>query len=178
MRKMDVPKIEYMPSFIEGLKNGYRLDNEDPLTAAGIQKIENDPELFFNNFVERKTTLPADYKDADGNPIQRSEFWCVEENEFIGRLNLRHALNEKLLNSAGNLGFEVVPKYQQQGHASFMLNFGLDFFRHNTEVDKVLIITSDSNFQSIGFIEKHQGILEDKIQRPDNTWHRRYWITL
>ena len=178
MPKMEFPKIEHMPSFIDGLKNGYRLDNEEPRSFAEIQLIENDPELFFKDFVQRKTTLPPSYKNSEGEPIQRSEFWCIEENEFIGRLNIRHALNENLLVTAGNLGFEVVPKYQRKGYASFMLNFGLDFFRKNTDADRVLLITDDTNFRTVKLLEKHHGILEDKIQRPDNRLARRYWISL
>lgn len=176
---MDSPKVDYMPSFIEGLKNNYRLDNLDPLSAAEILEIEQNPEDFFQKFVTQKTTPISSPSNPDAPSVPRSEFWYVDGNTYIGRVNIRHALNDELLVRVGNIGFEVVPAQQRKGHATVILQWALNFCRENTDLRKVLLTTADTNTASVNLIEKNGGIMENKVERPDsNTLTRRYWISL
>lgn len=178
MLKMDIPKIEYLPSFIDGLKNGYRLDNLDPKNSEDILALEQNPEVFLEQFITQKTTPILSASAPDAPPVLRSEFWYVNDYSFIGRVNIRHALNNELLNKVGTIGFEVVPNEQQKGHATAMLQWGLEFCRNKTALEKALLITADSNIPSINLIEKNGGVLENTVQRPDSTVARRYWIML
>ncbi len=95
---------------------------------------------------------------------------------IVGRLSFRHTLNAHLLERGGHLGYGVVPKYRNQGHATNMLRQGL-ILAKNAGLKKVLVTCDDDNIPSRKTIEKCGGILEDiRHFENDNAKIRRYWV--
>lgn len=103
-------------------------------------------------------------------------FFGVSEDNLLGVINIRHELNDYLLKFSGHIGYSVHPEYWGQGIASQMLEQALAYCR-GRQMQKVLITCNDTNLASAKVIEKHGGVLENKVHN-DQTLMRRYWITL
>jgi predicted acetyltransferase len=102
--------------------------------------------------------------------------FCGEK--IIGRLHVRHELNEWLLRRGGNIGYAVAPAYRGRRIATEMMAQGLDFCR-GLGLEKVLVTCADANTPSWKIIEHFQGLLENTItDAEDGERVRRYWIAL
>jgi len=99
---------------------------------------------------------------GDGNP----------DDQVIGFLNLRHELNDWLLEEGGHIGYSVRPAQRRQGHATRALALGV---RRAGElgIDRVLVTCDADNEPSARTIESGGGVFEDVRNAK-----RRYWITV
>lgn len=107
--------------------------------------------------------VPSDYlwiTAGEGGP----------DDEVIGFLNLRHELNDWLLEEGGHIGYSVRPARRRQGHASRALALSV---RRAAElgIDRVLVTCDTDNLPSARTIEACGGVLEDV-----RGIKRRYWI--
>lgn len=161
--------------------------NDEKAFLKGLQEWENEglswytfiwkPEMSFQEHLKKL----EEYKDQKNLPSHfapNTMYYAFLENQIIGRFNLRHQLNENLLQRGGHIGYAVSPLHRRQGFALEILRQGLDHARHLNH-KKVLITCSDDNVPSWKIIEKLQGQLEYKILDPqENELIRRYWIDL
>jgi predicted acetyltransferase len=135
------------------------------------------PDLAFSEYLcilddaERGRGLP------DGHVPSTLLFGFVE-GEIVGRLMLRHSLNEFLLRAGGHVGYVVVPAHRGRGYAVKMLTQGLDLAR-SMGLEKVLVTCDEDNIASRRTIERCGGEYEDSYAGPEApVVKRRYWIAL
>jgi predicted acetyltransferase len=96
--------------------------------------------------------------------------------EIIGRLHLRHRLNDALLIRGGHIGYSVAPRHRNQGFASAMLQQGL-IYASKLKIQSALLTCADSNTASWRVIEKFGGKLETIFVDSKNGERvRKYWI--
>ena len=97
---------------------------------------------------------------------------------IVGRLHVRHELNEALTKRGGNIGYAVAPAFRGRKFATEMMQQGLDFCR-GLGLKKVLLTCADANVPSWKIIEHFGGVLENTVVDPeDGETVRRYWILL
>jgi predicted acetyltransferase len=96
-------------------------------------------------------------------------------DEIVGRVSVRHRLNEHLLRVGGHIGYGVLPEYRGQGIATRLLRRGLEEARA-LGIGRVLVTCDDTNAASARVIEKCGGVLEDVTAVPGGVGKRRYWI--
>jgi predicted acetyltransferase len=95
---------------------------------------------------------------------------------IVGRLNIRHKLNEGLSRRGGHIGYAVAPVFRGKKFATEIMKQGLEYCRA-LGLEKILLTCADSNIQSWKIIENFGGILENTFQDDeDNELVRRYWI--
>jgi len=98
---------------------------------------------------------------------------------IVGRVSIRHSLNNFLLRVGGHIGYVVVPEFRRRGYATLMLRQSLQIARHELEIRRVLVTCDDDNVGSIRTIEKCGGVLENIVDGVDlDKPKRRYWIEL
>lgn len=96
---------------------------------------------------------------------------------IVGRVMIRHELNDFLRHVGGHIGYIVVPEFRRRGYATGILRHALVFARQRLGLTRVLVTCDDDNIGSIRTIEKNGGTLEDIVSGPDlDTPKRRYWI--
>ena len=95
---------------------------------------------------------------------------------IVGRVSIRHELNEFLLRIGGHIGYTVVPEFRRQGYATEILRQSLEIVRLRFGLSRVLVTCDDDNLGSIRTIEKNGGVLENLVSGPDLKPKRRYWI--
>lgn len=95
---------------------------------------------------------------------------------LVGRISIRHTLNDYLAIYGGHIGYCVVPECRRRGHAEEMLRQGLIVAR-SLGVESVLATCDEDNIGSARVLEKNGGVLESVIEQPCRTIPlRRYWI--
>ena len=119
---------------------------------------------------ERGENLPP-------NHVPSTFLFAFEARRIVGRVSIRHTLNECLFRVGGHIGYAVVPEFRRQGYATEILRLSLGIAHEKLGVDRVLVTCDDDNLGSIRTIEKNGGVLENVVTGPDlATPKRRYWI--
>lgn len=102
----------------------------------------------------------------------------IDKDTIVGRVSIRHELNEYLKKRGGHLGYGVAPRFRQKGYASEMVRQSLDHCR-SIGLKKIMLTCADTNIASSKIIEKYNGVLEGKIwDEEDKEWMKKYWIDL
>ncbi len=98
---------------------------------------------------------------------------------IVGRLHVRHELNEALIRRGGNIGYAVAPAFRGNKFATQMMAQGIAFCRDELRLKKILVTCADSNTPSWKIIENFGGRLENIfLDDEDQSLIRRYWIEL
>ena len=159
------------------------------LLADEAQALQGHSELFIDNFhflrsYSEGMTWPEYLQilenESTGTNLKEGRVpatFLIAENDgnLVGRVSIRHELNDYLLNVGGHIGYGVRPDYRRQGFASEILRQSLAFM-YGRGVTKVLVTSDEDNLGSIKVIESQGGILENKVEH-EGTLIRRYWIT-
>jgi len=110
--------------------------------------------------------------------LPSSMYWGFIGSELVGRLMLRHRLNERLRQTGGNVGYVVVPDYRRRGIATEMLRLALPLARERG-INRLLITCDEDNTASRRVIEKCGGLLAGTSPIPESgVLQCRYWIAL
>lgn len=115
-------------------------------------------------------------KEAHGNNVPDSTYFCLdtERDIFVGAVNIRHYLNDKLLFSGGHIGDGIRPSERGKGLGTKMIALALDECR-KLGIHDVLMCCDKSNIASARTIEKNGGVLENEVSE-DGVPVLRYWI--
>lgn len=117
-------------------------------------------------------------KEPQENCVPDSTFFCLDtdRNRFVGAVNIRHYLNEKLMAGGGHIGDGIRPSERGKGFGTRMIQLALEECR-KLGIKKVLMCCDKDNIASARTIEKNHGILENEVL-DEGTPVLRYWITL
>ena len=98
------------------------------------------------------------------------------DGQIVGRVSIRHHLNELLRVEGGHIGYCVLPGFRRRGYATEILRQALIVAR-SIGIDRVLVTCDDDNVASIAVIESNGGKL-DSVRPATGTTpaHRLYWI--
>ena len=102
--------------------------------------------------------------------VPSTTFWWVADEEFCGRLTIRHELNDRLLQLGGHIGYWIRPSARGQGHATSAFRAALPS-ADRLGIAEVLVTCDADNVASRRIIEGADGRFED--QRGIK---RRYWV--
>jgi len=103
--------------------------------------------------------------------------FCGER--IVGRVSIRHLLNDFFLRVGGQIGYVVVPEFRRQGYATQILGLARQFAHDRLGLERVLVTCDDDNIGSFKVIERNGGVLENVVSAPDlDKPKRRYWIYL
>jgi predicted acetyltransferase len=109
--------------------------------------------------------------------VSSSCLYAFAQDEIVGRLSLRHELNDYLFNFGGHIGYVVVPAHRRKGYATQMLQTAKELAK-TRGMNRVLLTCDVDNLGSQKTIEKCGGVFENIISDPKHGTKRRYWIAL
>lgn len=128
----------------------------------------------FENYMEN-----LEIKEETGGRVPDSTYFCLDldENVFVGAVNIRHHLNESLLFSGGHIGDGIRPSRRRRGYATAMIRLALEKCRE-LGIRRVLMTCDKENIGSAKSILRNGGILENEILNEEGKIEQRYWIDL
>lgn len=102
---------------------------------------------------------------------------AVEDGEILGRVSIRHELNEHLRAVGGHIGYGVVPSARGRGVAGALLRHGLDLLA-DEGLDRALLTCDEDNLASRRVIERAGGILDPDRPAIDSAdgAKLRFWV--
>lgn len=117
-------------------------------------------------------------EEKDGR-VPDSTYFCLDldQNIFVGAVNIRHHLNEKLLFSGGHIGDGIRPSQRRKGYATAMIRLALEKCRA-LGIGRVLMTCDKDNIGSAKSIIRNGGILESEFVNQEGVLEQRYWIDL
>jgi predicted acetyltransferase len=119
---------------------------------------------------ERGVNLPPGH-------VPSSFLFAFKGPRIVGRVSIRHRLNDWLQRVGGHIGYVVVPEFRRRGHATEILRLAVRLAHERLGIERVLVTCDDDNIGSIRTIEKNGGVLENVVSGPDlEKPKRRYWI--
>lgn len=170
------PHPDYAASYVAAIKNGLDLH---PASATEIRKIQNS----FREWLHDLNDLSKPVMLPDGTTapkIPQTLRWLVQgDHHFIGRVAVRHYLNEPLRNFGGHIGYSIRPPERRKGYGQMLIHEGLRILKDIGE-PRALVTCNDDNFGSIKIIKGAGGILEKTAICSANNGKplRYYWINL
>lgn len=165
-----VPSEDYRDSYLEALR-------EYQVEGRGREPSPEEVSPHFERFVQSLHDQ-ADLSKITSGRVPASQFWLVDGKEYLGRLILRHELNEHLLQIGGHIGYTIRPSRRKQGYGKLILKYGLEQAKA-LGLERVLVTCDEDNRASRAIIEANSGVLENII--PVEGWPAmvcRYWIKL
>jgi predicted acetyltransferase len=100
----------------------------------------------------------------------------VVDSVVVGRLSLRHSLNDFLAKVGGHIGYGVIPSQRNRGYATEMPRQALPVCV-SLGIEKTLVTCDEHNVRSQMVVENCGGIFEGIVDCPDSEIRkRRYWI--
>lgn len=172
MPELVLPDEQYKDSFLAALAE---YQAEDLPNYRGI-----DPAALANNFQGYIDQLrnESSGKNLPDGYVPHTVFWLVEGNQYLGRIDLRHVLNDYLHREAGHIGYDVRPSERKKGYGHLALKLGKEKAQE-LGMSEVLITCDVTNIGSTKIIQANGGKLENVIKigdgKPDKN---RFWITL
>lgn len=167
------PDIRYKKSFLEALSEYQsekinikhnRNRHYNNLDKANLAKDFNDY-VITELAKEKGLNIPAGY-------VAESVYWLIDQEEFIGKVNVRHQLTEKLKQIGGHIGYDIRPSKRGLGYGNNILRLVLSEAR-KIGMKRVLLTCNINNLLSKKVIENNGGVFQDRLN--DNL---RYWIKL
>ena len=118
-------------------------------------------------------------KQEHDDYVPDSTYFCLDldENIFVGAVNIRHYLNESLLFTGGHIGDGIRPSRRRKGYATAMIRLALEKCRE-LGIHRVLMTCDKDNIGSAKSILRNGGILEYEITNEEGEQEQRYWIDL
>lgn len=110
--------------------------------------------------------------------VPDSVFFLLDEerNRLVGAVNIRHYLNEHLLQYGGHIGDGIRPSERRKGYATEMIRLALLECK-KLGIYRVLMCCNSDNIGSKKSIISNGGVLEN-IVMEDNKPLERYWIDI
>ncbi|MDE5539511.1 MAG: GNAT family N-acetyltransferase [Bacilli bacterium] len=150
------------------------VDEDVPWQYAGMASLEK-----YENFEDWLEKIEKETKPEELLPrrVPASTYFLVrkDDDKLLGMFNIRHELNDYLLNYSGHIGYSIVPSERRKGYGWQGLKLALEI-AHSLGIYKVLVTCNIKNEASAKVIEKCDGKLENIITCPKGNVIKRYWI--
>lgn len=134
-------------------------------------------ETDFHDFDSYLKNLETTQEPKNGL-VPDTTLFCLDKdrNIFVGAVNIRHYLNDKLLKTGGHIGDGIRPGERRKGYATAMIALALDECKQ-LGINKVLMCCDKDNIGSAKSIMNNGGVLENEVEE-DGHIEQRYWIRL
>lgn len=172
MPQLVLPTPAVQRSFLEAMEEFVAEGAENSQTAAWIE--DNAPgwtdRTAFGAFADAVRADALDETPRPDHHVPCTTLWWVDGEDYLGRIAIRHRLNDVLLEVGGHIGYDVRPSRRREGHATAMLREALPWAR-DLGIDPALVTCDLDNVASVRVIEAAGGELEDV-----RGVKRRYWV--
>ena len=172
MIRLIEPCEAYLASYTEAFDayGSFPRRSGNPFRNPHVQDVL----AYFDNMRSARN-LPAGY-------VAATTYWLVDDEtqRFLGQIDIRHGLTERLLRYGGHIGYAVRLGEWNKGYGTLMLSLALPYAKE-IGITRCLITCDDNNPGSARVMEKNGFVLGDKLGnvidgQPIIT--RRYWKTL
>ncbi|MGV2927102.1 GNAT family N-acetyltransferase [Macrococcus capreoli] len=170
--KLVRPTIEYKEDILK-YQQEFKATKEVIHGSSSLHKFDNFDEWF------EKVQHSDNLERIPHGMVPATQFLCVNaQNKIVGMVNIRHYLNDFLIQIGGHVGYSVRPDERRKGIAKLMLKESLSFLKEK-DVERALITCDVDNIGSRNTILANGGRLESIVyDEYDDIDVERYWIEI
>jgi len=99
--------------------------------------------------------------------VPHTMFYGFLDQQIIGRVSVRHQLNDDLRKRGGHLGYAVAKKFRQQGYGAQLAEYGVSYCK-KLGLPSILVTCGEDNLPSRKIIERLGGTREQQYWDEDN----------
>jgi len=178
------PQLAHHRAFIDGLSELQAHQHERYYVEENLDLAQLSNKKFFKQHLSDLAEQELGINLAP-NRVPQSIYWLMEEQTdgqlvWIGRVSIRHRLNDKLRKIGGHVGYVIRPSARRQGYGSRLLALTLEKIRqHQPKIDtkQALLTCDETNLGSKKIIEKNGGIFANSLVQDDSPVRKlRYWV--
>jgi predicted acetyltransferase len=151
MPRLVTPATDYQTSFLAALVEYHEERRHLELGVATLRA----PGTFSRYVAALRAEEHLKATDHSGR-VPQTNLWWVEDDEFIGRIAIRHRLNAGLRSVGGHIGYEIRPSRRHHGQATAMLAAALPL-ASALGIDPALVTCDVANTISRRVIEANGG---------------------
>ena len=163
------PTPSYRESFLQAWEE-FEADGADGsewtgafgLTREQCETPEGFAEMCAHHINQETTAQPG--------RVTATMLWAVEDDEWLGRVSIRHDLTDYLRRVGGHIGYAVRPSARRRGIGGRLMQAGLDVLAARG-LDSALVTCDVDNEPSYRIIEGAGGVLANIVDGK-----RRYWV--
>ncbi|MBF0709619.1 MULTISPECIES: GNAT family N-acetyltransferase [unclassified Gemella] len=152
-------------------KSFFSNNNETIPGAAGLETCKD-----VSTWINEKLLEKSKKTILNKNFVPATTFLLIDNNTLIGIINIRHELNDYLLNFGGHIGYSIRSDYRRRGFAKLLLNHVINYTFNKLNLDKILITCDSTNIASEKTILSCGGVLDNIIVSNANKLTKRFWI--
>ncbi len=131
----------------------------------------------FSKYVERVRAWTHG-KDLPERFVLNTYLLAFVDGTLVGRVSIRHRLNDFLARVGGHIGYGVVPEHRRKGYGTKILAQALPVAR-KVSIEHALVTCDGDNEASAKIIEANGGVLDAIVTEAGLVVpKRRYCITL
>ncbi|MGP4071540.1 GNAT family N-acetyltransferase [Piscibacillus sp. B03] len=168
--KLVKPNLELKDAFYEYIQEWEA--SKEKVVPTTLRKVNDQYEAFVERWQNESQGVIR-----EGWVANTTYFLVNDEGRILGSCNIRHDLNEKLLQIGGHVGYGVRPTERGKGHATFMLKACLNRLQE-MGIKKALITCNEGNIGSKKVIVNNGGVQDQSFTEDDGTVVNRFWIEL
>ena len=170
MLRLVSPDEEYRDSYLAALRE---FQAEGRYTDKDLAALARDFPAFVSQLRGR-----SDRAHVAPGRVPETVLWLVDGDTYVGRLSIRHELNEYLSVIGGHIGYDIRPSLRRRGHGTELLRLALPHARA-IGLERVLVTCDETNIASRRIIEANGGVLENAVTEPGAPEPTlRFWIAL
>lgn len=166
-----------LPSDLDACRE-YRqefLDSGDSMDGcSNLRRFENIADWYdWICKAEHPDTCPAGW-------VPDTQLLCIRKSDgrLVGMADIRHELNDAILNLFGGIGYSIHPSERRKGYAAMQLALAKVICKH-MGMKRLLVCCHKENIASARTIQRNGGILENEVVDERNgEVLQRYWIDL
>jgi len=107
--------------------------------------------------------------------LPSSTYFASVDGKIVGVVDIRHRLNDFLLESGGHIGYSVHPYERRKGYATEILRLALEKCNH-LGIEKALVTCDKKNIGSQKTILNNAGVFENEFVDENGNITLRYWV--
>jgi len=161
-----------------------REDDEEAVLAGHAAMADDDfvfalfhePGMAWSDYLAGIEACRRGDPDLPGRRVWSSFLLAEVDGTIVGRVSIRHAMNDFLAREGGHIGYGVLAEHRGRGYATEILRQAIVIAR-SCGTDRILITCDDDNHASAAVIERNGGVFESTIVSEETGGPmRRYWI--
>lgn len=163
--------IEYGDD-IFSYKNEFIYNNES-MNGTGFLRNANSSQEYIEKSLLNET------EEVDGRKVTATQLLAIRksDNRIVGMIQIRHFLNDYLLQYGGHIGYSVRKSERNKGYAKEELRQALIYCREILHISRVLLTCDNDNLPSRKTILSQGGKKENEVfLEYENCVIERYWI--
>ena len=159
------PQLVYQKAFIEAVAELQAVEHDRYYVEKNLDLHKLKGKRFFKAYLKNIHKQEVGI-DLPVGRVPQTIYWLMKKQSdgqviWLGRVAIRHQLNDNLRKIGGHIGYVIRPSARRQGYGSRLLALALEKISQGQpelDTDQALLTCDETNLGSKKIIEKNGGI--------------------